>query len=496
MAKYGLTEAGFVIPTLNDLIVETKQSLIRAFGENFNVQSNSVADKLTTIFNEREYQLILMAASVYASQTLYGAEGIYLDELLGRQGIYRRGRSKSSGTCQLTINTTVPYNMIYDSKTYTLDSGNFVLSNDVQVAGNLIAHRINAPDLRIGKYNFQITNQTDGSIKTKSLVLTDKSLDSSDLPSFYGEIKQFIVDNTTLLNDDLIQIDMLTGTLWIGYNSNLDQVGLNSRVDFRVSPIVGERTITLDVIANEAGELSREAEIVTTMSPTPSGFIKLTNRERFNEGRDVEKDSEYRLRASSTKQLTSKATRPAILSAVSEVKGVEKVRVFSNNTDKTDAKGIPPYKFQVVVFGGATEDICQALYQTIACTNRTYGNIFYDVTTSDGQTERIYYSKANTYRLDVRITYSGAALSTTEKDAIIEALLQVVNGLDVADTLYNIQLVGAASAAVSIGRFNRLVIQVKSVGASDEAYTTNYIVANMTEVFDLDESNITFQQTI
>ena len=65
MAKYGLTEAGFVIPTLNDLIVETKQSLIRAFGENFNVQSNSVADKLTTIFNEREYQLILMAASVY-----------------------------------------------------------------------------------------------------------------------------------------------------------------------------------------------------------------------------------------------------------------------------------------------------------------------------------------------------------------------------------------------------------------------------------------------
>ena len=205
MAKYGLTEAGFVIPTLNDLIVETKQSLIRAFGENFNVQSNSVADKLTTIFNEREYQLILMAASVYASQTLYGAEGIYLDELLGRQGIYRRGRSKSSGTCQLTINTTVPYNMIYDSKTYTLDSGNFVLSNDVQVAGNLIAHRINAPDLRIGKYNFQITNQTDGSIKTKSLVLTDKALDSSDLPSFYGEIKQFIVDNTTLLNDDLIQ---------------------------------------------------------------------------------------------------------------------------------------------------------------------------------------------------------------------------------------------------------------------------------------------------
>nr|DAY62331.1 MAG TPA: Baseplate wedge protein [Caudoviricetes sp.] len=496
MAKYGLTDAGFILPTLNDLIVETKQSLIRAFGDNFNVQSNSVADKLTTIFNEREYQLILMMAAVYASQTLYGAEGIYLDELLGRQGVYRRGRTKASGQCQMTINSTVPYNMIYDTETYSIDSGNFKLASNVQVAGNIIAHKITALDLRIGKYTFQMTNQVDGTIFTKTMILTDKALDSTDLVSFFGEIKQFIVDNSTLLNDDLIQVDMTTGTLWIGYDATLERVGLNSKVDFRISPIVGERAVVMEVVAAEAGALSREANTVTTISPTPGGFISLTNREMFNEGTNVETDAEYRLRATGTNTVTAKATRPAILSAVHNVAGVSKVRVFTNNTDKTNNLGIPPYKFQVVVFGGATADICQALYDTIACTNRTYGNLFYDINTSDGQVERIYYSKVSTYRLDIRVTYSGAALSATEKESIINAMMSVVNSLDIADTLYNIQLVGAASAAVSIGRFNKLNIHVKPIGTSDEAYTANDITAAMSEVFDLDENNITFQQII
>ncbi|AII27639.1 putative baseplate component [Escherichia phage Av-05] len=97
-AQFGLNDYGFSIPSLDDLITDTKQSLIRAFGENFNTQTNSVVDKITTIFNEREYQLILLAASIYAAQTLAGAEGIYLDEILGRRGIFRRGKTKGSGT--------------------------------------------------------------------------------------------------------------------------------------------------------------------------------------------------------------------------------------------------------------------------------------------------------------------------------------------------------------------------------------------------------------
>lgn len=191
-----------------------------------------------------------------------------------------------------------------------------------------------------------------------------------------ASVKSFIVNNTSELNNDRIIIDSQNGALYIGYDTNLEMIGLNSRVDFRTSPIVGERTITMDVVAVEAGELSREKNTVTSISPTPGGFISLNNMNAFTEGTDVETDTEYKVRASNTTASSAAATRPAVVSAVLGVSGVSKVKIFSNNTGTTDQNGIPPYKFETVVYGGSTEDISKALYNSIALSNATYGNVF------------------------------------------------------------------------------------------------------------------------
>jgi len=137
--NYGLTDSGFSLPGLDALIEETKASLKAAFGQNFNTQSNTVADLLTSILNEREYQLYLLAASVFSAQTMQGAEGIYLDDLLGKRGIYRRGKTRGSGTIDMTVNNTVPYNMVYSAAAWSIDNGSFELIRDTQVAGNVIA---------------------------------------------------------------------------------------------------------------------------------------------------------------------------------------------------------------------------------------------------------------------------------------------------------------------------------------------------------------------
>lgn len=493
---YGLTEYGFKIPSLDDLVTETKQELIRAFGENFNTQANSVVDKFTTIFNEREYQLILLAASIYASQTMGGAEGIYLDEILSKRGIYRRGKTKGSGVCDLTINNTVPYSMVYSQESYTV-ADDYVLSADTQVAGNIIAQKITNADWKIGKYTFNILSYLDGNMKSLTQTLSTKEPGDASFTEFMQKIKDFIVENTTLINDDLIQVDSESGTLYIGYNAKYDLVGLNSRVDFRSTPIVGERVVTLEVIAKEAGYSSREAGTATSISPTPSGCISINNRLDFNEGRDVETDMEYKLRAGSTTTNSAKATRPAILAALSNVPGVEKVRIFKNNTNKTNSQGIPAYKFECVVYGGSTEDICETLYDTVGISDNTYGNVYYDVTTGDNQVERVYYIRATSRRLSCRIKYRAkTAFVSTEIDNIKAALINIVSGLQIADTLYNIQLVSAAGSALSSGRFTQLTVEIKNRDEADTAYTTEDITANMTEAFDLDASDITLTQLL
>lgn len=495
-AQYGLNDYGFAIPALDDLIADTKQSLIQTFGETFNTQSNSIVDKLTTILNEREYQVILLAAAVYSAQTLAGAEGVYLDELLGRRGIYRRGKTRGSGTVQMVVNNTVPYNMIYSADSYSIDSGNFVLDQDTPVAGNILAQQILNPDWILGNYTFQIINQNDGTTKTLSLALNNKTPNSPSMNAFLSAIKDFIVQNTTQLNDDRIFIDSDNGALYIGYDANRVFIGLNSRVDFRSSPVVGQRTITMDVIAAEAGTISRAANTVTNISPTPSGFVSLTNVSSFNDGADVETDTDYKVRASSSTAAGAAATRPAVISAVLGVEGVSKVRVFSNNTGSIDQKGVPPYKFETVIYGGSTEEISEALYKTIALSNATYGNVFFDVTTEDDQVERIYHSKAQARELALRVRYKGKLLSVTEQNTIKNALKAVIDPLNIADTLYNIQLVSSVGSSISAGRFTQLFVDVKNVGQPDSSYTNADVVAQMTEVFALDVDDVTFQQII
>ncbi|WNT48321.1 baseplate protein [Salmonella phage SPLA5a] len=396
----------------------------------------------------------------------------------------------------MVINNTVPYNMIYNSATYSIDSGNFVLTQDTPVAGNIFAQQILNPDWVLGNYTFNMINQNDGSSKSMSLTLSNKTPNSAQLNAFMSSIKDFIIANTTQLNEDRIFIDSAQGALYIGYDANKNMIGLNSRVDFRSSPVLGQRTITMEVIAAEAGEISREANTVTNISPTPSGFISMTNMTAFNDGSDVETDTEYKVRAANSTAAGAAATRPAVISAVLGVEGVSKVRIFSNNTGSTDQHGVPAYKFETVVYGGSTEDISEAIYNTMALSNATYGNVFYDITTEDDQTERIYHSKAQARELAIRVRYKGKLLSVTEQNTIKDALKAVVDPLNIADTLYNIQLVSAVGSSISPGRFTSLFVDVKNVGQPDSSYTNGDVVAGMTEVFALDTDDITFQQII
>ncbi|QGZ16309.1 hypothetical protein Hena1_01590 [Erwinia phage Hena1] len=491
---FGLNDYGFTVPSLDTLIAETKESLIAIFGETFNTQSNSIVDKLTTILNEREYQLILLGQAIYASGTLAGAEGIYLDELLGRRGVYRRGKTKSTGSIEMAVNATVPYNLIYTPDSFTVDNGTFILTGNTTVAGSLIAQQILNSDLVLGKYTFQVLSSADNSMKSMSVTLRNKTPGSTELNTFLYSIKDFIVTNTTDLNADLIYVDSAAGALYIGYNSTKELIGLNSRIDFRSSPIAGTRTLQFEVVAVEAGVLTREANTVTQISPTPSGFISLNNMTSFADGADVETDNEYKIRAMSITSEASKATRPAVISALLGVEGVQKVKIFANNTDQRDQYGVPAYKFEPVVYGGVTEQISQALYNTIALSNGTYGNTFYDITTEDDTVERIYHSKASSTSYNVLIRYQGKVLSSTEQDTIRRAIKLMTDGLTIADTLYNIQLIAAVAGAVSAGRFTQLTAAVKKASEPTSAYTSSDVVLGMREVFALDTANILFQQ--
>lgn len=493
----GLNDYGYEYPALSDIIEETKKSFKDTFGQNFNTETNSVADKMITLLSEREYQLWLLGGMIYSAQTIQGAEGIYLDNLLSQRGIYRNGKTKSTGQVQLYLDKTLPYNTTFSAQTYSLNSGDFVFENDVVISGNISGHRILNSDLLITNYTMSIFNATTATVNTFTYSLTSKTPGSTVLNNFLLALKNFIVNNTISSNQDRIFIDTASGSIYIGYDADLNFVGLNNNIDFKIYPIVGTRVVQADVVAVEAGLKPVGISGINSISPTPTGFISIGNIAQFSGGSDSETDAEYKTRALQAVSSSGSSTRPAIIAKLLSVPGVQRIKIFNNPTPVTDSFGVPPYKFIPVVYGGTTEDISEALYSVIAASNNTWGETSYIITTEDGQTERIYHTKASVVQLSVRIKYktvNGKILSSDEQLLINTAIENLVNSVEISGTLYNVQLVAEAVSAVTDGRFADFHVETKLVSQPDSAYSENDFTTDLGELLALSDNNIVYLQ--
>lgn len=85
MADYGLTDAGFVIPTFDDILNNYMTALKNTFGADTATSEDTVFGQLFRIIAYTDYTLWEGMQGVYNTQTLDGAEGIYLDEIFSKR---------------------------------------------------------------------------------------------------------------------------------------------------------------------------------------------------------------------------------------------------------------------------------------------------------------------------------------------------------------------------------------------------------------------------
>ena len=496
---FELNSYGFSRQTLAEIITEIKDTMTETFvGQNINVEENSVFDKIITIFADRESAIQELAEDVYYSQTYTGAEGKYLDDILSKRGIFRNGKTSATGSCQLTLSTLSNYTDTFAAGDLSVLNNTFTNSAEFKVEGSIFAQKILNTNLVNGTtYTVTILNPNTSTTESMSYLLTSNVIGSTSLNTFYSNVKTFIVDNTIVVNEDLIQIDTVNGILYIGYDVGLNLVGLSSLVDLKTSPAVGQRIIQFDVVANETGYQSILAGSVTSISPEPTGFVSITNVEDFFSGSEVESDAEYRARAGATSTSGDVATRSAILTALlDEVDGVQAVKLFANPTDITSSEGVPPYKLMPDIYGGTTEDISRKLYEVLGCPTGTYGTTSYVIDTEDAETETIYHTKATERRISLRVSYlttNGSVLSDAEKQAISDKLLEVAATFNINTTVYNIQLVSAVAQVVSLTKFIALLVEVKNEDDLDEVFSSANITPTTTEICVLPDENISFK---
>lgn len=243
---------------------------------------------------------------------------------------------------------------------------------------------------------------------------------------------------TTITNG---QVRDTAGNLW-------------SLPDVVTIPSAGTITVTATAVA--LGAIRAEIGSVTGIATPTRGWQTVTNPAVAEPGNAVETDAQLRARQQTSVALPSQTVLDGMIGAVSNVPGVTRVLGLENDSNVTDANGIPPYNTAFVVEGGDITDIADALFLKKTLGSPTFGSTAVTIQDSFGNPKVINVSRP----VDVPITsvITGRALPGYNSgigEACVQALVDYINTIPIG---------GGAAKAVEWGD---AIDAVKNVPGSD-----------------------------
>ena len=207
----------------------------------------------------------------------------------------------------------------------------------------------------------------------------------------------------------------------------------------------GSVTTTFTAINHEpieviAGSVNR---IVTTIA----GWDSITNPTAGVIGRDEETDAELRNRMIGSYAVNATGYVEAIEANLAALEGVLDVRVLENPTNAEITQygvSIEPHSILIAIVGGEDSDIARTIYQRKDAGCGTTGD--YEVQFID----ETYYNATYNYKivrpqnqsLKISVTFFGTSMNETEKNNVIQAIIQDVLGqgandrISLASTVY------------------------------------------------------------
>lgn len=149
-------------------------------------------------------------------------------------------------------------------------------------------------------------------------------------------------------------------------------------------PVTWESVDTGVIVANNG--------TLTVIESPVSGVNSVTNTADATPGRNVESNSEFRIRWLQEMRAQGGSVPAAIKADLLQVDGVSQAFVLYNNTMAT-VDGIPPKSVECVVSGGADADVAQAVFDAVAAGIGTHGNTTGSATDQEGDTQTVKWTR-------------------------------------------------------------------------------------------------------
>lgn len=192
-------------------------------------------------------------------------------------------------------------------------------------------------------------------------------------------------------------------------------------------------TIAVTVTAAQPGAVAAPAGSINQIASPTRGWQSFVSTSDAVAGVPVESDATLRKRQSQSTSLPSNTPLGGVLSALANLDGVTRARVYENSTDSVDLNGIPARSISAVVEGGDVGEIAETIGQKKTPGAATYGNTtepYIDPNTGINYDIEFFVLAEQAVSVEITIT-AGAAYSSTIESSIQQVVAEYINSLGI-----------------------------------------------------------------
>ena len=212
------------------------------------------------------------------------------------------------------------------------------------------------------------------------------------------------------------------------------------------------------ILSREEEEVTAQCETLGAIEAPPGtitkiqnpqrGWVSVTNKVAAVPGDPVETDEDLRARQTISVAIPSRNLLNGTIAGISSVDGVTRYKVYDNDTNVTDANGVPGHSIAAVVEGGLDKDIAEQIYLRKGPGGGTYGTTEYEFTNLDGGKTMIHFFRPDYVTVDVTVAITkGLRYTSTVADQIKTAVTDYLESLTIGDS---VSITGALAAITAV----------------------------------------------
>ncbi len=352
----GLTSTGLVIKSLDEIIEEVNADIVSGLGASINTSDDSVIAQIVKPLSFQMSELWLALQAIYNATDPETASDEALDRACSVTGVPRLPATNSFVIALVTGNHNI---VIPASSVVEVDGTGDRFVCDSSLTLDLIG---------IVSTKVEFTTVANNTTYT----ITVDSVNHSITSDGSATLVEIATAMQASLNASVVDI---TATLDGDYKLNIISNDNTVNIDVSLSAGITVRKVTKQLVfeSQNTGPIRAPASTLTKIVTPVANWDSVTNPLDATLGRDLETDTDYRVRRRASLAIAGASTVPAIRSSLLRIAEVVAAIVKENDTNLT-VLGRPPKSFECIVLGGDDADIAKVIWEDKPVGIETYGS--------------------------------------------------------------------------------------------------------------------------